>query len=440
MKEISIVWLRRDLRLHDQAALYHALRKSPCPVVLLFIFDKNILDDLIDRDDKRVTFIYDTLVGIRGELRTHHSDFLIKYGSPSEVWKELVQTYRIIQMHYNRDYEPYAKKRDSEVTRILQGNGVEVIDYKDHLIFESHEVTKDGGDPYVVFTPYKKAWMQRLEEELSRLASQKLPSYDPEAHFSKLAEIPFDPMLTLESMGFTRSNARFPEKKTQKSLLQNYHKIRDFPAVKGTSRLGIHLRFGTISIRALVNAAKSLNEVFLSELIRREFYSHILDRFPRVVGESFKPRYDQIEWKNDEHDFITWCEGRTGYPLVDAGMRELNETGYMHNRVRMITASFLTKHLLIDWRWGEAYFARKLMDYDLASNNGGWQWAAGCGTDAAPYFRIFSPEAQQKKFDPELKYIRKWVPEVNDLIYPDPVVDHRFARDRCLSVYKKALL
>ncbi len=440
MKEISIVWLRRDLRLHDQAALYHALQESPCPVVLLFIFDKNILDDLIDRDDKRVTFIYDTLVGIREELLTHDSDILIKYGSPSEIWKELVQTYRIRQMHYNRDYEPYAKKRDSEVTRNLQGKGVEVNDYKDHLIFESQEVTKDGGDPYVVFTPYKRAWTQRLGEELSRSTVQELPTYDTEAHFSKLAKVRFDPMMTLESMGFTRSDVHIPEKKTQKSLLQNYDKTRDFPAVKGTSRLGIHLRFGTISIRALVNAARSLNEVFLSELIWREFYSHILDRFPRVVGESFKPRYDRIEWNNDEQDFITWCEGRTGYPLVDAGMRELYETGYMHNRVRMITASFLTKHLLIDWRWGEAYFASKLLDYDLASNNGGWQWAAGCGTDAAPYFRIFSPEAQQKKFDPELKYIRKWVPEVNDLIYPDPVVDHRFARDRCLSVYKKALL
>lgn len=437
MKELAIVWFRRDLRLHDQAALYHGLA-GKLPVLPLFIFDTNILDDLDDRTDLRVNFIYETVSSLKRELKELGGDLLVKFGDPLSVWKELVRESNIGAVYYNRDYEPYAKTRDDEVTGFLKENNIPVFSYKDQLIFESHEVTKDDGDPYVVFTPYKRTWLQKLNQLIS--TSDGIPQFKlAPSDFSNLAGIDCGDLLTLEKMGFRKTSFDFPGNTAKRSLLAEYDKMRDFPAKDGTSRLGIHLRFGTISIRALTEAARKLNEVFLSELIWREFYSHILDRFPHVVDHSFRPQYDQIRWLNDREDFRKWCEGKTGYPMVDAGMRQLNETGYMHNRVRMITASFLTKHLLIDWRWGEAYFARKLLDYDLASNNGGWQWAAGSGTDAAPYFRIFNPESQQKKFDPDLKYVRKWVPEFGSESYPPPMVDHKTARERCLTAYKKAL-
>ncbi len=439
MKEIAIVWFRRDLRLHDQAALFHALQTSPHPVLILFVFDTNILNDLVDKDDKRVTFIYQTLEELRMTLQKHNSDLLVRYGEPLQVWSELSKSYKIAQVYFNRDYEPYAKKRDEAVVRFLEGKGVKVFHFKDHLIFESDEVVREDGSPYVVFTPFKKKWLQRLEVESIPHRGGKLATFRTEEYFGKLMPVRFKNIPSLESMGFIRSQLVFPGKEVNPDLLRNYDKTRDFPGIEGTSRLGIHLRFGTISIRKLVNEARDLNLVFLSELIWREFYSHILDRFPRVVGESFKTQYDQIAWINDQQHFHQWCEGMTGYPIVDAGMRQLNQTGYMHNRVRMITASFLTRNLLTDWRWGEAYFARKLLDYELASNNGGWQWAAGCGTDAVPYFRIFNPEIQQKKFDPDLEYIRKWVPEVHQSHYPKPVVEHRFARERSLRIYKNAL-
>jgi deoxyribodipyrimidine photo-lyase len=439
MKEITIVWFRRDLRLHDQAALYHALQASPHPVLILFVFDTNILNDLVDKDDKRVTFIYQTLEELRMTLQRHNSDLLIRYGEPIQVWSELTESYKIAQVYFNRDYEPYAKKRDEAVVRFLEGKGVRVFNFKDHLIFESGEVARDDGNPYVVFTPFKKRWLQKLEVESMQNRDGKLAICRTEEFFGKLMPVRFDNIPSLESMGFIRSQVVFPGREVNPGLLRNYDKTRDFPGREGTSRLGIHLRFGTISIRKLVNEARDLNPVFLSELIWREFYSHILDRYPRVCGESFKTQYDRIAWINDQQHFHRWCEGMTGYPIVDAGMRQLNQTGYMHNRVRMITASFLTRHLLTDWRWGEAYFALKLLDYELASNNGGWQWAAGCGTDAVPYFRIFNPEIQQKKFDPDLEYVRKWVPEVHQSHYPKPVVEHRFARERSLRIYKNAL-
>lgn len=439
MEKIAVVWFRRDLRLHDHSALSHALKEEDHPVVPLFIFDSNILDDLRDEDDLRVNFIYQRIKEIKEELRKLDSDFLVKKGDPLAVWKELLETYEIKSVYFSRDYEPYAKKRDKSVRQALESAGVKVMDFKDHLIFESHEVTKSDGDPYVVFTPYKKIWLEQLKIIL-RENKGRIPTFEiSNAFLKKFAKVDFGDLFSLGEIGFQYRDFDFPGKTAKKSLLQDYNKTRDFPGIEGTSRLGIHLRFGTISIRALAESARKLNDVFLSELIWREFYSQILDQFPHVVEKSFRPQYDQIEWLNDENDFRRWCSGQTGYPIVDAGMRELNETGYMHNRVRMVTASFLTKHLLIDWRWGEAYFARKLLDYDLASNNGGWQWAAGSGTDAAPYFRIFNPEAQQKKFDPKFKYIKQWVPELNTSTYPDPIVDHKEARERCLAAYKKAL-
>jgi deoxyribodipyrimidine photo-lyase len=436
MQEISILWMRRDLRLHDQAALYHALSQSPVPVIILFIFDKNILEDLQDRDDKRITFIHQTLQGIKEELQKLGSDLLIKHGKPLEIWRELIETYAINAVYFNRDYEPYAKERDASVASLLLDKGIDVFTFKDHLIFESSEVAKDDGTPYVVFTPYKKRWLQELS---SKSGADAIEGYPTEDFYHNLAQIKPGDGPSINDLGFKVASFNFPARSTKKSILANYDKTRDYPALSGTSRLGVHLRFGTISVRALIRTAKKLNDTFLSELIWREFYSHILDRHPEVVGHAFKSQYDRIQWLNDDHQFQRWCEGKTGYPLVDAGMRELNATGYMHNRVRMVTASFLTKHLLIDWRWGEAYFARKLLDFDLASNNGGWQWAAGCGTDAAPYFRIFSPEAQQKKFDPEMEYVKKWVPEISNADYPDPIVDHKEARSRCLRTYKNAL-
>ncbi|MCB0668848.1 MAG: deoxyribodipyrimidine photo-lyase [Saprospiraceae bacterium] len=439
MEEIAIVWLRRDLRLHDHAALFHAL-EGDYPVLPLFIFDTNILDDLQDKDDLRVNFIYNTIRSLQEELREMNSDILVRHGDPLTIWKGLIEEFNIKAVYYNRDYEPYAKKRDKSVASFLGQHKIEVIHFKDQLIFESGEVTKDDGDPYVVFTPYKKVWLEELSKLIAQNKQDQIPQFDiSKKSLSRLAETSCEDLVPIKDLGFEEHEFDFPGKTAKKSLMQNYDETRDYPAKDGTSRLGVHLRFGTISIRALAEAARKLNKVFLSELIWREFYSHILDRFPQVVENSFKSKYDQIEWLNDEKDFKKWCEGKTGYPIVDAGMRQLNTTGYMHNRVRMITASFLTKHLLIDWRWGEAYFARRLLDYELASNNGGWQWAAGTGTDAAPYFRIFNPYTQQQKFDPDLKYIREWVPEFESDDYPEPIVEHKAARERCLNTYKKAL-
>lgn len=428
---INICWFRRDLRLVDNAALYHALR-SDNPVLPLFIFDRNILDELEDKKDGRVEFIHSALLDIQRQLVAAGTTLDVRYGTPEAVFEELISEYEIRNVFTNHDYEPYAKTRDSEIGELLKKNKATLHTFKDQVIFEKDEVIKDDGKPYTVFTPYSRRWKSQLNDFY-------LKSYPSEKYFSNFFKQPEKKIIGLKEIGFEKTGIDFPGKEPDKDVIKTYKETRDIPSIRGTSRLSVHLRFGTISIRQLAREAGSLNESFLNELIWRDFYQMILWHFPHVVTKSFKPDYDRIVWRNDPDEFNAWCEGKTGYPIVDAGMRELNTTGYMHNRVRMIVASFLTKHLLIDWRWGEAYFAKKLLDYDLAANNGGWQWAAGSGCDAAPYFRIFNPYLQTKKFDPDLKYIRKWVPEFEELTYPKPIVDHEFARKRCLQVYSTAL-
>jgi len=428
---VNIFWFRRDLRLDDNAALYHALRDDR-PVIPVFIFDRNILDELDDKNDRRVEFIHKALVEIRQSLAKNNFFLDVRYGSPADIFKQLIREYEIEKVFTNHDYEPYARERDTAIADLLKSNGIIFHDYKDQVIFEKNEVTKDDGQPYTVFTPYMRKWKTTLND--SHLKSFPNRKYFSNFHKQAPKEIP-----SLESMGFKPTDKTFPAKKWKEDIIKAYADLRDLPAVDGTSRMSVHLRFGTISIRELAREAGLINETYLNELIWRDFYQMILWHFPQVVMHAFKPAYDKIQWRNNEKEFEAWCRGQTGYPIVDAGMRQLNETGFMHNRVRMITASFLTKHLLIDWRWGEAYFAKKLLDYDLAANNGGWQWAAGSGCDAAPYFRIFNPYLQTKKFDPELKYIRKWVQEFEDASYPKPIVDHEFARKRCLEVYTRAL-
>ena len=442
---INIFWFRRDLRLHDNAGLYHAL-KSGNSVVPIFIFDKNILDKLEDRDDARVTFLYDTLTELKAELEKLGSTLLVYYGTPADVWQHLTQTYTIEQVFTNHDYEPYALDRDHNIKAFLQAQNIGFQTFKDHVIFEYDEVTKDDGKPYTVFTPYSRKWRAKLDSRLEdvdgKILSFYLKPYPTETYFSHFYPIaPAQNMLSLEDMGFKRSSITTPSKTVARSVVKNYDTTRNFPALaQGTTKLGIHFRFGTISIREKALAALGLNETYVNELIWRDFYSQILQHFPHIgEGNSFRPEYDRIAWRNNEKEFQRWCAGTTGYPIVDAGMRELNATGYMHNRVRMIVSSFLTKHLLIDWRLGEAYFAKKLLDFDMASNNGGWQWASGSGTDAAPYFRIFSPSEQQKKFDADFKYIKRWVPEYGTPQYAKPVVDHKEARERCLKTYAQAL-
>jgi deoxyribodipyrimidine photo-lyase len=426
-----VFWFRRDLRLQDNAGLYHALKEGK-PVLPLFIFDKNILDDLEDKRDRRVDFIHRRLAQINGELMKLGSSLLVKHGTPLDVFSALVKEFPVEKVFTNRDYEPYAKERDSAVEALLRSASISFHHFKDHLIFEGHETLKDDGTPYTVYTPYSKRWKLRLEDS----EPVSFPSEKFFSHFLKTKPFPFP---SLEDIGFKKTDLIIPPESVSEDLIRNYEHTRDFPGLNGTSRLSVHLRFGTVSIRKEMRRARKLSAKFFNELIWREFYSSILQHFPRVVTQAFKPEYDHIPWRNNEKEFEAWCEGKTGFPMVDAGMRELNATGYMHNRVRMITASFLTKDLLIDWRWGEAYFARKLLDYELASNNGGWQWAASSGVDAAPYFRIFNPTEQARRFDPELTYIRKWIPEVDSLNYPAPIVDHHAARDRALNVYQEGL-
>ena len=429
---ISIFWFRRDLRLQDNAGLYHAL-KSGVSVLPIFIFDKHILDKLEDRTDKRVDFIHQTLQQLKQELVTLGSDLRVFYSTPDEVWPQLINEYNITGVYTNHDYEPYAISRDEKVRNLLALHNISFNTYKDQCIFEYDEVLKDDGKPYTVFTPYSKKWRAKLNDFYLR-------AYPTERYFQHLFK-PTQPHVlpTLEQMGFQASGHVFPSKEVAQGIIKNYDKTRDFPAIQGTSLLGIHFRFGTISIRVKARKALALNQTYLNELIWRDFYMQILANFPHVAKRAFRPEYDLIEWRNNEEEFAAWCEGKTGYPIVDAGMRQLNTTGYMHNRVRMIVASFLTKHLLIDWRWGEAYFAKKLLDFDLSANNGGWQWAAGCGTDAAPYFRVFNPQLQTEKFDKQLTYVKHWVPEYGTIKQIKPIVQHDFARKRCLEVYKTGL-
>jgi deoxyribodipyrimidine photo-lyase len=428
---VNICWFRRDLRLDDNAALYHALKEG-IPVLPLFIFDRHILDELEDKADRRVEFIHLALQEMQKELQKPGSTLDVRYGTPEEIFPQLLTEYKVNKVFTNHDYEPYAKTRDQQIAQLLQKNGVGFETYKDQVILEKGEVLKDDGKPYTVFTPYSRKWKAVLTE----FHLKPYPCRKYARHFLKQDP---KPLIALEAMGFRASGQSFPGKEWKGQTIRNYKEQRDIPAIQGTSRLSVHLRFGTISIRQLAAEAGGLNETFLNELIWRDFYQMILWHFPHVVGHAFKPEYDRIKWRNNEKEFAAWCAGNTGYPIVDAGMRELNSTGFMHNRVRMIVASFLTKHLLIDWRWGEAWFAKKLLDFDLASNNGGWQWAAGSGCDAAPYFRVFNPYLQTQKFDPDLKYIRHWVPEFEELTYPHPIVVHEQARKRCLETYAVAL-
>jgi deoxyribodipyrimidine photo-lyase len=429
---ISIFWFRRDLRLNDNAGLYYAL-KNGNPVLPVFIFDKEILDHLEDKDDARVTFIYKTIEELQKELHHHGSSLLVLYDKAEHAWAKLLKDYNISSVYTNHDYEPYAKTRDEAIGQLLNKHNIDFKTYKDQVIFEKDEVIKDDGKPYTVYTPYQRRWYQTLKPF-------HLKPYPTEKYLSNLARIAPFKLPSLMEIGFEKSATEFPDTE-YKSTIPVYAEKRNFPAIKGTSHIGLHLRFGTVSIRELAATAHKANEkTWLNELIWREFYMMILHHFPKTMDHAFRTEYDRIKWINNEQQFKAWCNGETGFPLVDAGMRELNATGYMHNRVRMVVASFLTKDLLIDWRWGERYFARKLLDYEMASNVGGWQWAAGSGTDAAPYFRIFNPESQLKKFDPELKYIKKWVPEYADFSkYPQPIIDHVFARERCLKAFKAAL-
>ncbi|HEU4472186.1 MAG TPA: deoxyribodipyrimidine photo-lyase [Flavisolibacter sp.] len=431
VSKINVFWFRRDLRLQDNSGLFHALTAG-LPVLPIFIFDRLILDEIEDKADPRVGFIHAVLEDMQENLRKMNSTLDVRYGRPLDIIEQLSKEYEIDTIFTNHDYEPYAIGRDEAVKALLARKGIRFQSFKDQVIFEKKEVVKDNGEPYMVFTPYSKKWKARLiEDDLKSFNTLKFRN-----NFLQQKPLPFP---GLESIGFKETVIAYPSTSVADELIQHYHGTRDTPSVRGTSRLGLHLRFGTVSIRMLASRAVALNPIYLNELIWREFFMQLLWHFPRLVKEACKPEYEAIRWRNNEKEFERWCQGRTGYPIVDAGMRELNATGFMHNRVRMITASFLVKHLLVDWRWGEAYFAKKLLDFDLSSNNGNWQWVAGCGCDAAPYFRIFSPEAQTKKFDPELRYVRKWVAEFDSPDYPAPMVAHEFARDRCLAVYKKAL-
>jgi deoxyribodipyrimidine photo-lyase len=428
---VNIFWMRRDLRLDDNTALFHAL-KTRENVLPLFIFNPEILIRVPDGSDYRINFVYDTLLQIKRELEKIGSTLLVVHGRPIDVFKSLLEKYHICSVYCNRDYEPYTNHRDLDIERFLKINRSEFITYKDHVLFEKDELVKKDGKPYTVFTPYKNKFLDKLNIETVR--ANKTSLYYHNFIRMKPVVIP-----KLEELGFSRIDVVFPPRSLPQSLLENYAEFRDFPAVNGTSKLGLHLRYGTVSIRKITALAMLHSPTFLSELIWRNFYSQILWFFPQVSTRAFKPAYDNIQWENNQSHFHAWCEGKTGYPLVDAGMRELNQTGFMHNRVRMVTASFLCKHLLIDWRWGETYFASKLNDYDLASNNGGWQWASGSGCDAAPYFRIFNPELQMQRFDKDQVYIRKWVPELGTDLYPEKIVEHTYARERAISRYKEGL-
>jgi deoxyribodipyrimidine photo-lyase len=430
-QKIAVFWFRRDLRLNDNTALFHAL-KSGLPVLPVFIFDTKILEKLNSKNDARVAFIHAEISKIKIELEKHGSSLKVLHDKPLDAFRKLTEEYQIEAVFTNRDYEPYAIQRDKEVELFLKQKGIEFNTFKDHVIFEHNEVLKDDGTPYTVFTPYSKKWKQKLGDF-------EIPDFPSQNYFDGFIKTKQFSLPELQELGFEESKIKVPEYDISEKLIHSYADKRDLPALDATSKLGVHLRFGTISIREATRKAMQFSEVFLNELIWRNFFSTILRHFPHVENSAFKTKYDFIEWRNNEKEFELWCRGKTGYPMVDAGMRELNETGFMHNRVRMVTASFLTKHLLIDWRWGEAYFAEKLLDFDLASNNGNWQWAAGCGCDAAPYFRVFNPEAQQKKFDADAKYILKWLPEYGTLQYPQPIVDHKFARERVLKAYRNAI-
>ena len=430
MDKISIFWFRRDLRLKDNHGLYQAL-ESGKKVLPIFIFDEDILDLLENKYDKRVDFIVQALQTLNSFLKSKNKGIKIFKGKPLEIYKKLTENYEIEAVYSNEDYEPYAIKRDQEIADFLASKNINFHQFKDQVIFHKDEIVKADKKPYTVYTPYSKLWLN----EFQKIDLQGFPS---EKKLDILLEIPFEE-LKIEDIGFQKTDLTFEVPEADLHIIKTYEETRNFPAVKGTTQLGVHLRFGTISVRKLAKIAKENNLTFLKELIWREFFMQILYHFPKVVNHSFKSKYDAIPWENNPEFLEKWKAGKTGFPIVDAGMRELNTTGFMHNRVRMITASFLIKHLLTDWRIGEAYFAEKLMDYDLSANNGNWQWCASSGCDAAPYFRIFNPDEQQKKFDPDFKYIKKWIPEFGTKYYPKPIVEHKKAREKVLKVYKEAL-
>ena len=421
---MNFFWFRRDLRLNDNTALHAALQAGQVQPV--FIFDYNILKDL-DQDDGRVSFIHTCLEALNAQLKPLGTSIKTYYGDPMDVWTEIIATQKTGTVYFNRDYEPYALSRDQALEKLFTKHEIGCLSFKDQVIFESDEVLKADGKPYTIYTPYKNKWLSQFEGVKGVNSEFLYSNFAPSSYV----------IISLESMGFIRSKKQV--KPFSFSGLGSYHLVRDFPAEDRTSYLSPHLRFGTISVRECVEQATHLNETFLAELIWREFFMQILVHYPYVTSACFRSKYDAIQWRNDESDFQAWCRGETGYPFVDAGMRQLNTTGYMHNRVRMITASFLVKHLLVDWRWGERYFANQLLDYDLSANNGNWQWAAGTGCDAAPYFRIFNPIEQLKKFDPDMSYAKRWIRDLSESSYPKPIVDHKFARERCLSTYKAAL-
>ncbi len=431
-QSISIFWFRRDLRLEDNAGFHEALVSSK-NVLPIFIFDKDILDSL-PRNDARVTFIHETLQALNTKLKNEYGSGIAMYhGKPMDIYEQLISKYDVDTVYTNTDYEPYAIARDNAIKALLDSNGIAFKSVKDQMIFEKDEIVKKDGTPYKVYTPYSKRWIEAYH-------SGRMISYPSEALLDATIKSIDLPNLDLEAIDFNKSMIEIAKYDSSESLIGDYEATRNFPAMDSTSKLGPHLRFGTVSIRKMVGkAAKQSNITFLKELIWREFFTQILWHFPHTATDSFKPKYDRIEWRNDETEFKKWCDGETGYPLVDAGMRQLNQTGFMHNRVRMLVGSFLCKHLLVDWRWGEAYFALKLHDYDMSSNVGNWQWVAGCGVDAAPYFRIFNPTTQIEKFDKQLDYVKKWVPNFQELTYPTPIVDHKMARERCLKVYKAAI-
>jgi deoxyribodipyrimidine photo-lyase len=425
---MNIFWFRRDLRLEDNTGLFEAL--SSGETLPIFIFDPNILAEL-PKDDARVSFIFELLEKVQKQLKSENKSLAVFYDEPQNVFEKLSEENKIAAVFTNHDYEPYAKKRDVDIEKFLKSKDISFYTFKDQVIFEKDEIIKDDGKPYVVYTPFSKKWKEKFSNE-------SLMQHHSEKKLDQIANHNYS-FLSLEDIGFKESTIKVEDFDISKNIIENYKETRDFPSVDGTSHLSPHLRFGSVSIRKIAKRASEFKqETFLNELIWREFFMQILWHFPQTVTESFRPKYDNIKWRNNEKEFKNWCEGKTGYPIVDAGMRQLNETGNMHNRVRMVVASFLCKHLLIDWRWGEAYFAEKLLDYEQSSNVGNWQWAAGSGVDAAPYFRIFNPSEQVKKFDNDLKYIKKWVPEFQEIDYK-PIVDHKEARERCLKVYKEAV-
>lgn len=424
MKRVAF-WFRRDLRIEDNCALHHAIN-SGAEIIPVFIFDSNIIDEL-PKNDARITFIYQQLTKLNTIFQDMGGGMNIYIGDPIRIWSNLIDKYDLDGLFYNRDYEPYARERDKQVYELFNNKKLEVHSFKDHVIFEPQQVLKDDGTPYTVFTPYKRKWLSKFNRP---------EAYDCELRKTTIVKLE-KAIPKLEAIGFEKSAQSVPD--FHLDVVEEYAAKRNTPAIDGTSKLGPHLRFGTIGIRTIVQNVMDRSETFLSELIWREFFQQIIFHFPHVVNSNFRAKYDGVKWRNNEEDFKKWCEGKTGYPMVDAGMRELNETGFMHNRVRMITAGFLCKHLLIDWRWGEVYFAEKLLDFELAANNGNWQWAAGTGCDAAPYFRVFNPSEQLKKFDKDMAYVKKWIPELLTEEYPQPMVDHKFARERAIDTYKKGI-